>query len=762
MNTLRAFRWAAAVLLALQTIQIFFVPHTRTPDLWGFTTASYFAGPLQSIFYICSILATLFILRVKNIPDRATESPGRQPKTRPAKKKASPSPQRPRVEKRWLPIVGGCAIAAVAFWFLHNAWAFLGDGTLYLGYVYKYSLGAPMVLSWRESVPMFLFQMLYHFQTGKPSTVFPFRFIDLVAGLGFVVVAMLFVRRLFPEKVMRHAALALLFSTAGVLFFFCYIETYALGFSAVLLYLYVGYLYLCERRPHWQLAVALGAAVLLHSSNLLLIPSAIVLVALRRSREHNEKPSLTRYYKSFVPITVILIGLYILFQYYPIAPLETADNPFIPLHSVRDLQYTLFSKQHILDILNEHFLLSAVATVLLLSLVMFRRSMFGEHPYLVFLIYVLFFQEAFVIGGYPTFGMARDWDIFAPLGITMTILVLSVLHFDSEIALRRKAVLQAMLGTSIVASLQLGMWLFVNLNTLAAATRYEDILSVYRPLVSARNTQYGYENLRKLYMTGKNYSRQLYAVRKMTEVLPWPFALNSALVLSSQLGKNATSQDWQNYRSILDTLNTLPDSTLEVEEMGEEHLRLNPPHSSEPNSDADMYETMVQLGESQMGMTADEAHARARSFIANHPLLSQGHELEGSLFLEQHDAVHAIPELERAIQLDSNRTFSHVRLAVAYIQNGQYDKVSKQFRAGLALDSTFIAAYVEFANYLIVSKTIELSDVQFLEQKVSWIMAHPEGMERPTLSKEEILKIAQDILDKLHEKISNQLRRMSS
>src|SRR5438874_1231013 len=130
MTILRAFKWAAALLLALQAFELGVASHLRAPYLWGFTTASYCFGSL-----------------------------------------------------------------------------------------------------------LLLFQTMVHFQTGEPNSFFPFRIIGLVAGIGFVLVAALFARRLFDRKSMRRAAVALLIASGGFLFFFGYIETYALGFMAVLLYL---------------------------------------------------------------------------------------------------------------------------------------------------------------------------------------------------------------------------------------------------------------------------------------------------------------------------------------------------------------------------------------------------------------------------------------------------------------------------------------------------------------------------------------------
>src|SRR5437016_3786682 len=117
MTILRAFKWAAALLLALQAFELGVASHLRAPQLWGFTTASYFFGSVPILLHLTFAAAAIFVLRLKDAPDPAGHpSPSRGVKKQATKKKGRTPAPVARVARPWLSLLAGCAVAGAAFW----------------------------------------------------------------------------------------------------------------------------------------------------------------------------------------------------------------------------------------------------------------------------------------------------------------------------------------------------------------------------------------------------------------------------------------------------------------------------------------------------------------------------------------------------------------------------------------------------------------------------------------------------------------------
>jgi len=101
---------------------------------------------------------------------------------------------------------------------------------------------------------------------------------------------------------------------------------------------------------------------------------------------------------------------------------------FLPLKGVSKsiyVAYNLFSLPHLLDIINELLLISPLFFAgILIIIVWWRKLLSLLDPQWIFLTVASIFYLFLLTGFNPQIGTSRDWDLFAPLAIPLTLLTL--------------------------------------------------------------------------------------------------------------------------------------------------------------------------------------------------------------------------------------------------------------------------------------------------------------------------------------------------
>ena len=89
--------------------------------------------------------------------------------------------------------------------------------------------------------------------------------------------------------------------------------------------------------------------------------------------------------------------------------------------------YTLFSPSHLLDFLNQQILVSPIGLALLVIFLVFKPKAPGKEDRIFqFLLIVSIGQLLFNLLIDPGLGAARDWDLFASVGLGYTLLALYI------------------------------------------------------------------------------------------------------------------------------------------------------------------------------------------------------------------------------------------------------------------------------------------------------------------------------------------------
>jgi hypothetical protein len=660
-------------------------------QLWSTNLIARFTAGWQAVLLLALVAAgASLILYSPKLAIKPTKQ-DKAKKSTTAKPKEIDLTDRPFI--RW-PAIAALVFAGICFAFPLE-WSLLGDSTLFIGYGYRFEQSGHLAMPPREFLSAILSQTLYgllsSFSDTQVASDLPFRIIGVVAGFIWCFVSIKLADLIASSRALKLLTLVLLLTCGGSLFFFGYVETYPLPYAAALWVIYLTLKHLRGECSEALLLLAVVLSLLLHLQNLLLLPGVVYALARRR------KPDLTISWKMVISVAGALLVVYAYFQINPIARFSSADNPFISIRPVEDVRYTLFSAQHLLDLFNEHLLLAPCALVLLFGIM--GKGLDWKRPEIQFALICSFFYEAYLIGANVQFGMARDWDIFAIIGPLF--IILAVLLWQQR-ALDHMAYRRLAICASVVTAVCVAQWFYANLESKTSLNRYNNLLSLYEPLITKRNTHYGYENMRKV-LTYFHPSQELFVIDKMLDLQQWPVTTNRVVAISMQKKNELGSSEFLQLRKIRDKILHMSDSVLLVEEVGEDKLRVDVPHSANVLNHADIFNFLVAfdaLVAKQIDST--EAYRITNEFIALHPALPQGYELMAQLrmSLDRTHPTAIIPYANRSIEMDSGRPRPYLYLARANGLMSNTEETRYCLRKTLELDPSWVDAIATFVEYL--------------------------------------------------------------
>ncbi|HET9135992.1 MAG TPA: hypothetical protein VFO76_05090 [Candidatus Kapabacteria bacterium] len=663
--------------LVLAKAVFIFIP---VPILWGINLWEYFPKPAAIAVTILCLVSIIWGLGSS------------QPSTR------TVPPRQLSSQNFSLILFCFAALCGVFFASVTVAWPFLGDGSVFAGYLFNFQ-GYGKMSVWRTEAPtMYSLYGIYYLKellTGSSTIFYPFVVLGTVSGVLFVITAIRFARSFGSGVWMRAMIIGMLIAAGGTIFFFGYIENYPLQYAFVLLYCYSAYRYLQNKTGILLPTMLLAVCIALHLQNLLLLPSLLLLWSLRNS-EHRQADDKQRFVKKIILVSVpAMIVLYVYSQLYPVASSLTAPgNPFISAFPSEGFKYSLFSSQHLIDIVNEHLLIAAIPVVILISLVLTKTKIKWQDPFLLFLAVNLFYHEAFLIGGNVLFGMARDWDVFASLGITLALMVAVIFKDQSK-----RYSLRFAIPVLVVAFSTAVVWVTVNTSTAAATKRYEDILDIYTPKIEKLNALFGYENIRKYYW-GVNKDAEIRIERKMTELLPRPTEVAYAISAASDHGKLFSPEAIDDLQAIVTTLGSIKEDSILSKEYFN-GIRLGKGHDAQSTTLGEFFEDgIVLLYDEFQKISLTEALERTDRFISAHRNSAYGYELRGRLMLKYAKQIEeSVPYFLRSAAIDSMRPRSYYFLGIATETMKKSDTANIYFNRMLDLDSTWpggLSIYLRF------------------------------------------------------------------
>jgi tetratricopeptide (TPR) repeat protein len=279
------------------------------------------------------------------------------------------------------------------------------------------------------------------------------------AGGIFVFAVLEIGRLLFDERRKRIAFSAVVFTTGAMQLFFGYVETYSLATAFLSLFCLATLLYARGKSPIWAPVLLLVICASLH---LLTLGAGLALLFayLYRSRARQRFSKLE--FAAMAAVPLLLAAIYfIIFHsmgfsmreiFYPAARKEYEGIFFLGIQRKGYLleRYTLFSLPHLIDIANEILLVSSFGLFLCLigflglmrskdvqgghgtpcryghntesgkSLTAKAEFLHRPEPWILFLTAAAYLAVTLVAA--PLLGARKDWDVFAPPWIFISML----------------------------------------------------------------------------------------------------------------------------------------------------------------------------------------------------------------------------------------------------------------------------------------------------------------------------------------------------
>ena len=363
-------------------------------------------------------------------------------------------------------------ISLMIFYLFRAKTHFLGDGFQILDHIRTNSLTP----NWSQPLPIWIYLSLYHllnpaFNWDAASV---YALVSYIAGIIFVIFALKLANFLGKNPSTRLFIFLILIWMGSTELFFGYAEHYPLLCSGILIYLFYSLKYLRGETKVFVPALIFLILLPVHFSSLYLLPSVLYLLV-----SSNEEKTPIHIFKSkkvwiellFLSILFISLVLYVL-----------NSDRFILRHLMPILHggyagphYTLFSPDHIIDFLNQQLLSSPIGFVLCLILLIIKPGclVVKDRP-LKFLLTVGLAQLIFNFIIIPGLGAARDWDLFASVGLGYTVLAL---YIFSQVEPEAKPN-HLKFNLIVVAFLFTLPWILINANPDKSVARFRNLLDL--------------------------------------------------------------------------------------------------------------------------------------------------------------------------------------------------------------------------------------------------------------------------------------------
>ena len=333
-----------------------------------------------------------------------------------------------------------------------------------------YTWQAPLTVLWHAKL-WELGQRLWQWPDAFPA----YAITSVAAGAVYVFAVLQLAWEVGRSRGQRLLMAGLLLSLGMMQLFFGYVENYTLPAAAIMLFLWLAARTLVGKTPLWITAAALGFVNALHPSTLNLAPALLLLTALSARRSGWPRSLL----QTAAPLLLIGLGVVAMMETggHGLQTLFSSDRPgggdgrwLAPLWATttRWEHYTMFSWEHLLDIVNQQLLSAPVSlAAVLLCLAAARGQVkalldsaapahtgFGR-----FLAVAAAGSLLFILLWNPDYGGQRDWDLFSLSSLPLTALAGLLLGRSLS---DERARLEAALALVGLSAFHTAAWIFQN------------------------------------------------------------------------------------------------------------------------------------------------------------------------------------------------------------------------------------------------------------------------------------------------------------
>ncbi len=295
--------------------------------------------------------------------------------------------------------------------------------------------------------------------------------VSSLAGAGAVWVLLHLAADIGQTDLQAWALFGLVATLGAMQLFFGYPENYTLISLLILVYLWLAWRFAQGRASLWAPSLALALANGFHPATLVLQPSLWVLAGwvARQKTDRGAQTALRTLVALVAPPVVVGAAVLALMTAggHGLASFTGAEAPgggdhrwLVPLAapSTKWEYYAMFSRGHVMDILNQQWLSMPFTLPLLLLLAIFYRKRMPRDAYSLCLLVAAAGYVLLTWVWNPDYGGQRDWDLFAVAAWPATLLA----AYWMIRGLDRDTLARACLIVVPVQALHTAAWVFSN------------------------------------------------------------------------------------------------------------------------------------------------------------------------------------------------------------------------------------------------------------------------------------------------------------
>lgn len=451
----------------------------------------------------------------------------------------------------WLLMI--LALAPLLLWPVETY--FSGDGGLLIPQIHRFSVDGghdTALLANLKSAPLAGGMLLLAMHAGPllgeavpalmpTDALYPFRWISLLSLLAVGAYILRVARGQY-----RLTLLLALAGTAGALHFAGHVEYYAPVFAAITVFVIAGERAVTGKAARWPAVLAFAVACAAHYMALALLPSLLLVLALRNEGTRRRLPLIRSVdLRGGIVIGSIILSGWILL-YFLLGLHDSTSRAVMPVVAQRAAAgtqaYTLLSSWHLVDLLNLLGLLAPAGTIALAGswVLRFRERKYGDATDAFHALNILLFL-GFAVFANATLGLARDWDLVSPLGIIVLLAAIS--------ALRRRYDERAGLALALIGVLTVAPWMQLHRDAEATAARFDRVLALDAGHMYGDYALSGYDALRKYRHRMGDRAEEIRLTQDMIALCDYPQHYRELSRMGQQLhatdaGRTIDVQQW--------------------------------------------------------------------------------------------------------------------------------------------------------------------------------------------------------------------------
>jgi len=294
----------------------------------------------------------------------------------------------------------------------------------------------PLLFSPTEQLTILINRFLYDL-VGDARAAYAIT--SIVSGTVFIIIIGLFARNLDATRAKRISAVIIFAGLANVQLFFCYVENYSFVAALIATFLYLGWREAKDGDRFWPAVAVFVAAAATHLLAVFVLPGLIYLLWRKGKIEESRS-----YWMFGGAISILaILGYHFLSVY------VGDGGVFSPIVEELHNPYSMFSIQHLTDVMNILLLVAPLpfilATGILLGRLMRKIPIRND---IAFLCACVAGSLALLLLIDPKLGAIRDWDLLSMYGVPMAFLAAALIAEKTHPP--AKGLLIARLGMAVV------------------------------------------------------------------------------------------------------------------------------------------------------------------------------------------------------------------------------------------------------------------------------------------------------------------------